>query len=313
MGTLNGLIQRAYAEEGYVEKASATGLDSKLANKGTNNYTKYSRDVNNAGLMGCQGQAWCCTHQFWLEMQEFGVDKALEHFCMTRKTYRGYNCFDTYNAFKAKGRVGMTPKLGAVVIFTFSHAGRVVAIDYTKYMFACEEGNTSSNLADRNGGQVKIKWRSFYDSTIKGFCYIDYAEEQPVPQTLGWVQTDDDHWRFYQKAGNVITYVRNDWHKDATGRWSYFDDNGYALCNQWLDYRNHWYFFNSSCYMKASEWLDWKDDWFYLTADGSMATDAYVASKQPSDNKYYYVNEFGEYDSAYDKTELDYTKDKLVI
>ena len=79
MSTLNGLIQRAYAEEGYVEKASAIALDSKLANKGSANYTKYARDIDNLGLMGCQGQAWCCTHQFWLEVQEFGVDKALEH------------------------------------------------------------------------------------------------------------------------------------------------------------------------------------------------------------------------------------------
>ena len=312
MSTLNGLIQRAYAEEGYVEKASAIALDSKLANKGSANYTKYARDIDNLGLMGCQGQAWCCTHQFWLEVQEFGVDKALEHFCMTRKTYKGYNCFETYNAFKAKGRVGMIPKLGAVVIFTFSHAGRVIAIDYDRYMFACEEGNTSSNLADRNGGQVKIKWRSFYDSTIKGFCYINYGEED-VPQKLGWVQFGDK-WRYYHNSDNKITYIRNDWHKDLNGRWSYFDDNGYALHDRWFEYKGNMYYFDSSCYMVASRWISLYDDiWYYLTADGTMAKDAYVKSRDPLSNKYYYLNEYGVYMSMYDKETIDYTKDRIVI
>ena len=312
MSTLNGLIQRAKAEEGYVEKASAIGLDSKLANKGSANYTKYSRDINALGLNGCQGQAWCCTHQFWLEVQEFGVDKALEHWCMTRKTYVGYNCFATYNAFKAKGRVGMIPKLGAVVIFTFSHAGRVIAIDYDRYMFACEEGNTSSNLADRNGGQVKIKWRSFYDSTIKGFCYIDYGKDDAT-QKLGWVQIGNN-WRYYHGSGKDVTYIRNDWHKDLSGRWSYFDNNGYALHDSWFEYNGNMYYFDSSCYMVASKWIGFDNNiWYYMTADGTMARNAYVRSQDPLSNKYYYLNEYGVYMSAYDKTGIDYTKDRLVI
>ena len=177
MGTLNDLITLTKSEENYVEKASNSNLDSKTANKGTKNYTKYSSDVNNAGLMGCQGQPWCATFQFWLEMKTFGKEQALKNWNMTSKTYCGYNCFATYNKFKAAGKVGMTPKLGALVIFTYSHMGRVIDI-YTrngiKYYF-CAEGNTSSNLNDRNGGQVKIKERQFYDtSTIKGYCYIDY-------------------------------------------------------------------------------------------------------------------------------------------
>jgi hypothetical protein len=312
MSTLNGLIQRAKAEEGYVEKASAIGLDSKLANKGSANYTKYSRDIDVLGLNGCQGQAWCCTHQFWLEVQEFGVDKALEHWCMTRKTYVGYNCFATYNAFKAKGRVGKAPKLGALVIFTFSHAGRVIAIDYNRYMFACEEGNTSSNLADRNGGQVKIKWRSFYDLTIKGFCYIDYGKED-ASQKLGWVQVGNN-WRYYHGSGKDVTYIRNDWHKDLNGRWSYFDNNGYALHDSWFEYNGNMYYFDSSCYMVASKWISFNDDiWYYMTADGTMAKNAYVRSQDPLTNKYYYLNEYGVYMSEYDKTEIDYTKDRIVI
>ena len=170
MGTLEGLIKRELADEGYVEKATNMDLDSKTGNKGSGNYTKYARDVDAWGLKGYQGQPWCCTMQFAHEGYEFGVEKALEHWNMTRKTYVGYNCFATYNAFKKAGKTGTVPKLGAVVIFNFSHAGRVVRV-YSKngrQWFDCLEGNTSANLSDRNGGQVKLKTRAWNDPTVKG-------------------------------------------------------------------------------------------------------------------------------------------------
>ena len=171
MGTLNGLLSRAEAELGYIEKASNSNLDSKTGNKGTSNYTKYARDINALGLAGCQGQPWCITFQFWLEVQEFGLDKALEHWHMNKKTYVGYNCFSTYNTFPSSKR-SKTPKLGAVVIFTQSHAGRVVAINGNT--FTTIEGNTSPAAYDRNGGMVAKKTYNVNDSKIKGFLLIDY-------------------------------------------------------------------------------------------------------------------------------------------
>ena len=42
-------------ERGYLEKASAKDLDSKTANAGSNNFTKYARDLYPA----LQGQPWC--------------------------------------------------------------------------------------------------------------------------------------------------------------------------------------------------------------------------------------------------------------
>lgn len=172
MGTLNGLLKRAEAELGYIEKASNANLDSKTGNKGTSNYTKYARDINALGLAGCQGQAWCITFQFWLEVQEFGLEKALEHWHMNKKTYVGYNCFSTYNTFPLSKR-SKTPKLGAVVIFTQSHAGRVIAINGN--VFTTIEGNSSPAPYDRNGGMVTKKTYNVNDSKIKGFLLIDYG------------------------------------------------------------------------------------------------------------------------------------------
>ncbi len=169
---VNTVINIALNEEGYIEKASNSNLDNKTANKGTNNYTKYSRDINNLGLMGCQGQPWCGTIQFWLEVQAYGLTQALKNWNMTKSSYVGYNCFSTYNAFEKVGKVSKTPKLGCLVIFTFSHMGRVVNINGNT--FTTLEGNTSSNTYERNGGMVKKKTYNVNDSKIKGFCIIDY-------------------------------------------------------------------------------------------------------------------------------------------
>ena len=226
MGTLKGLIKKGIAEEGYIEKESDYDLDSKTGNQGDNNYTKYSRDVNAWGLMGCQGQPWCCTFQFWLEGQEYGPDEALKHWNMGRGSYVGYNCFSTYNAFKKAGKTGMTPKLGAVSIFNFSHAGRVIRIyseNGQKY-WDCLEANTSSNLSDRNGGQVKIKKRAWNDSSVKGFCYINYDEPE------GWI-------------------------KDQYGYWYRFKDGSYPA-NKWELINHHWYLFNRDGYI-VTGWHRW--------------------------------------------------------
>lgn len=174
---------------GYIEKASNSNLDSFTGNKGTNNFTRFSRDVNAVGLMGCQGQPWCGTSQFAFELEAFGLEQALKNWNMTKKTYVGYNCFSTYNVFKNAGKVSSTPKLGCLVIFTFSHMGRVVAIDWNKKTFTTVEGNTSAATYDRNGGMVAMKSYSFSDSKIKGFCIIDYDSESSGSTTTASTTT----------------------------------------------------------------------------------------------------------------------------
>lgn len=173
MGTLKGLLARMYNELDYIEKASESNLDSKTGNKGTKNYTKYSRDVNALGLKGYQGSAWCGTFQFAMEAAEFGKEIALMHWNMAKK-YVGYSCFDTWNAFEAAGKTSKTPKLGCLVIFWKSHMGRVVNIVGNKIWTV--EGNTSPKKYDRNGGMVAEKIYDIDDPEIRGFCIIDYEE-----------------------------------------------------------------------------------------------------------------------------------------
>lgn len=173
MSALQKIIDIELEEVGYIEKASNANLDSETANKGLNNYTKYSRDINALGLKGYQGSAWCCTHQFWVEVQAVGLEQALKNWNMTKSTYVGYNCFATYNAFKAVGKTSKKPKVGCLVVFTFSHIGRVIAINGD--IITTVEGNTSSATYERNGGMVAKKTYKYNDPKIKGYCIIDYA------------------------------------------------------------------------------------------------------------------------------------------
>lgn len=225
MTALGDVITLGREQEGYIEKASNEDLDSKTANKGTANYTKYSRDVDAVGLKGCQAQPWCGTFQFWLDLQTGGKDVALKRWNMTPSTYVGFNCFDTYDAFKGAGRVGSEPRIGALVIFTFSHAGRVLSTYVTngQRYFDCLEGNTSADLNDRNGGMVKIKRRLWTDPTIKGFCYIDY-DEKPVEQYPQWIQSG--------------------------GIWYYREFEG-VNAHGWRLINHHWYFFASDGAMQT--------------------------------------------------------------
>lgn len=141
------------------------------------NHQIFSSIVNNSGLEGCQGQPWCCTYQFALEILEFGVDQALKHWNMTREDYCGYSCFETYDKFEAVGKTGQKPEVGALVVFKHSHIGRVLSVNSHDLTFESGEGNTSNAEYERNGDSCAVKTYSWEDSKIKGFCYIDYTAE----------------------------------------------------------------------------------------------------------------------------------------
>lgn len=53
------MVSVALAEVGYLEKKSASNLDSKTANAGSNNYTKYGK------WYGLDGQPWCDMFVSW--------------------------------------------------------------------------------------------------------------------------------------------------------------------------------------------------------------------------------------------------------
>ena len=160
------LILIAKNEIGYLEKESNIQLDDKTANAGSNNYTKYWRDIKPS----YQGQPWCAAFVSWCFMKAFGLDKAkklLKHwpyvYCPTMSELFTLNSY---------------PKIGDIVIFyhngTFTHTGVVTAVIGDK--FYTIEGNTSgASGIIANGGGVCAK--SYYNSKLPGtkFCTPDYS------------------------------------------------------------------------------------------------------------------------------------------
>lgn len=163
---INAVIKTAQNEIGYLEKKSNAQLNSKTANAGYNNFTKYWRDVYPA----YQGQAWCACFISWIFMKTFGLTmakKLLKHW--------PYVYCPTLGSLFAKNA---NPKVGDIVIFyrngTFAHTGLVTKVKGDRFWTI--EGNTSgASGIVANGGGVCAK--SYYNSKLPGtkFCTPNYS------------------------------------------------------------------------------------------------------------------------------------------
>ena len=228
---------------GYLEKRSNSNLDSKTGNAGYNNYTKYSRDVNNMGLMGCQGQPWCATYQFWICAQIFGKSKALE---IMGNGF--YNCNSVKAHAKAKGTWHSTPKLGALVIFrNGAHIGRVIAINVNT--IRTNEGNTSSgglNNVKSNGGCVAEKSYTIGNSQIDGYVWIDYGTQEESGEVFVWTATGtatstvDNLFVRAEPNGEVIGELmkgnRFEINGVTSGKWTQVNVAGIGVGWIWTEY-----------------------------------------------------------------------------
>lgn len=165
MNAIDKLIQIAKNEIGYLEKASNSQLDSKTANAGENNYTKYWRDVKPS----YQGQPWCAGFVSWCFMKAFGQEKAKE----LLKHWPYVYCPTMADLFT----LNSNPKTGDIVIFKhngeFTHTGIVIKVSGDRFWTV--EGNTSGgSTIIANGGGVCQK--SYYNSNLPGtkFCTPNY-------------------------------------------------------------------------------------------------------------------------------------------
>lgn len=162
MNDVEKLIQIAEAEVGYLEKKSNAQLDSKTANAGMNNFTKYGK------AQGCNGQAWCDAFVDWCFTQAYGKDEA-------KKLLGGFSNYTPTSAqyFKNIGAwYTSNPKRGDVIFFKNSqricHTGIVYKV--VSGVVYTIEGNTSAGTAViPNGGGVCKKQYSVTNSRIAGY------------------------------------------------------------------------------------------------------------------------------------------------
>lgn len=136
--TQNEAIKRvldiARAEIGYHEKASNKNLDSKMANSGSKNYTKYARDLDaipNFYNGKKNGYAWCDVFNDWLHVKSWGADVAKKVLYQPDKS-SGAGCLYSARYYMAKGRFYRTPKPGDQIFFLTSaiigHTGIVESV-----------------------------------------------------------------------------------------------------------------------------------------------------------------------------------------
>ena len=160
------LISVATAEIGYCEKASDSQLDSKTANTGQANYTKYWRDID----PGLQREPWCAGFVSWCFMQAFGLEEAKRLLRHWPYIY----CPALANLFN----LDSNPQVGDIILFyrncEFAHTGIVVAVDNDN--ITTIEGNTyGADSIIANGYKVCLKQYNLSDIPRSKFAHIDYA------------------------------------------------------------------------------------------------------------------------------------------
>lgn len=201
---INALIAVAKNEIGYLEKATNAQLDSKTANAGYNNYTKYWRDIYPA----YQGQPWCACQISWDMMTAFGLEiakKLLRHWPYVY-------CPDMRNYFTLYAN----PQVGDIVIFwsskkkEFVHTGLVIKVQGDQFWTI--EGNTSgaSGIVANGGGVCQ---KSYYNSQLPGtkFCRPDYSIVTSIKSgsiTNVSTVTTTKNWIEYGDRGNDVTILQ---------------------------------------------------------------------------------------------------------
>ena len=169
------IVAIALAEVGYREKASNTTLDDKSANAGSNNWTKYARDLAAAGYYNGNknGFAWCDVFVDWCFYKAYGAVEGQRIQCQTGPL--GAGCIYSAQYFQQKGRYDKTPKVGDQVFFQtggeIGHTGIVVEVTDTTIITV--EGNASD--------QVRKNTYSRSNSYIAGYGHPLYSEEDPTP------------------------------------------------------------------------------------------------------------------------------------
>lgn len=192
MGNLISDLVIAIAKEevGYLEKRSNYDLDSKVANAGSANYTKYGRDMHliYPAVMDFPA-AWCDCFVDWCFYKAYGIANA--------KGLLGGN-FDDYTVasaqlYKNKGAYYKNnPKVGDQIFFNngtrICHTGLVIKVTSTTVYTI--EGNTSSDQGVvANGGCVREKSYSLTYARIDGYGRPKYdVATQPINEVKTTVE-----------------------------------------------------------------------------------------------------------------------------
>lgn len=246
-------IEWAKSWVGYLEKRDGDTryLWDKTANAGSNNYTCFAYELAQTNILNGSKQSypWCTT--FYIDgvyqcFKHLGEAKVRAALYLPERSLAG-GCIYAVNYYKAAGKFGSTPQLGAQIFFNDSsgeacHTGLVYGYDSTTVWTI--EGNTSgaSGVIDNGGGVCKKSYSRNY-SRIAGYGYPNWSILEQT-YTEGWVK-DETGWWYRYKDG---TYPKSCW-KKIDNEWYYFNAEGYAVANQWITTDNNAYYLDANCKM----------------------------------------------------------------
>ena len=212
------VIDIALNEVGYLEKASNSQLDSKTANAGYGNWTKYARDLDKVtGFYNGKknGYAYCDIFVDWCFVMAYGVDNAKMLLCQPDNS-AGAGCTFSAQYYKKAGRFYKTPQVGDQIFFGTSsectHTGLVYMVDGSKVYTV--EGNTSGASGEiANGGGVCKKSYSLSYNRIVGYGRPNYADGYTSKTTSATVKetpnTDGSKGSLIDTVSEVQMWLNN--------------------------------------------------------------------------------------------------------
>lgn len=213
------VIDIAKAEIGYLEKSKSAYtnnhaiLDQVTAGAGSDNYTKYGRDMHAIypAVMDFPA-AWCDCFVDWCFYRAYGT--------ATAKSLLGGN-FDDYTVasaqmYKNKNALDKNPEVGAQIFFTRNgtytgcyHTGLVIAVSNDKKTVTTIEGNTSAAGVSivANGGCVARKVRAVNSNTLFGHPAYGDTQEKAMTSYIATVTTKKDNLNIRKGPGTSYAVV----------------------------------------------------------------------------------------------------------
>lgn len=207
------VVNIAKDEVGYLEKASNSNLDSKTANAGKKNWTKYARDLDKiSGFYNGRknGYAWCDVFVDWCFVEAFGVENAKRLLCQPAKSL-GAGCTYSMRYYKNKKQFYTYPKVGDQIFFKDSdgdivHTGLVVDVK-DKYVYTVEGNTSSASGGVANGGCVRNKKYAISYSRIAGYGRPAYDKETVTKTETKTVE-----------VGDIVTFTGNTHYSNANAK-----------------------------------------------------------------------------------------------
>lgn len=210
------VIRTARAEVGYIEKKTNAQLDSKTANAGANNYTKYARDMYAMGDVfngNKQGFDWCGTSGTAFYLMTFGKEMGMKLLCMPEKSLAAGVKYAA-NYFKQAGRFYTSdPQPGDRIFFYGVRNGKVdkTIWQHTGMVSDVKNGKvyTIEGNAGPNSTQVIETSYTLGAAKIAGYGRPDWSlldNWHPAGWTGYVISTGGEglNCRTYPAAGNVL-------------------------------------------------------------------------------------------------------------